>query len=172
MITNDIITETTNRSEYKRQWAQNERFRKWLIKHTGVVLKSLTSDDMELLRREYLSCPMENGRAQLTTLNRLVVRANRLVSDYDFTLSDALRRSRDIEHLLTSLHQGEVCFSYLPFSTGEERLVCGTLASEEARRLVRRQSPQSNVIHIAFIDTETGSWRSMNAANYIGIYGE
>lgn len=162
----------TERSQYKRQWAQNERFRKWLVKHSGVALSNLCTDDIDLLRKEYLSCPVENNRPQLATLQRLLVRTQRLVNDYDFTLSHALRRSRDIEHLLTRLHQGEVCFSYIPYRTGSELCVCGTLATPSGAYISHRTSPLANVIHIAFIDVNTGSWRSMNVANYVGIFDE
>ena len=166
---NNSANSMETRSEYKRKWMQNERFRKWLVKNSGIALGNLTSDDVDLLRKEYLQCPVVNGKVQLATLQRLLVRAIRLVDDYDFSLTDALHRSRDIEHLLGELHRGEVCFSFVPYRTGEELVVCGTLAGSAASHVRRHTSPHANVIQIAFFDVEYGIWRSMNASNYIGM---
>ena len=155
------------RTDYKRQWQQRARFRKWLVEKAGVSLGAFTADDVDMLHAYYDSLPRVKGRTQTATLQRLLERAERLTDESDYTMSQALQLSQDIELLLRELYAGEVLLTYVLQRGGEEQTVRATLAGPVAALVRRRSSPHASLMQVSFYDLDAQQWRSMHVGDYV-----
>ena len=168
MDTNHTPSPTDSRADYKRQWQQNDRFRKWLAREAGICLMRLTQTDVATLYDFYLSLPTLKGRTQTATLRRLLRRAELLTTEADYTLTQAIHLSLNIEHLLTDLRKGEVRLTYVLQRGGQQLTSRATLTGPVASLVRQRSAPQASLMQVSFYDLDQQQWRSMHVGDYVG----
>ena len=137
-----------------------QRFRKWLIDNLSVELSKLSATDIDRLRETYMQLPTgADGHINTAIMERMIKRAQLLSEECDFTLGEALERSREIEELLRDMHRGTVRFCYVLQRGGEQQDATGTQTGTVAGYVSRMASPRANVMQISFYDVELKKWR-------------